>query len=128
MMTVQELPDAPSPGLQRVAGLGRYAPAEHVGARARSSRAVALGQRGQPGDDDGRRLAAYAPGAGGVARTHRTDACVRAGRRAAGRANLPDDASGEVVEIGAGGLVTPPPGRTGRRDIIEPVREAYAID
>lgn len=63
-----------------------------------------------------------------MARTHRADACVRAGRRAAGRANLPDDASGEVVEIGAGGLVTLPPGRTGRRDIIEPVREAYAID
>ncbi len=44
-----------------------------------------------------------------------------------GRANLTDDASGEVVEIGAGDLVILPPGWTGRWDIIEPVRKVYAI-
>ncbi|WP_321811907.1 MULTISPECIES: cupin domain-containing protein [unclassified Burkholderia] len=44
-----------------------------------------------------------------------------------GRATLTDDASGEVVEIGAGDLVILPPGWTGRWDIIEPVRKVYAI-
>ncbi len=44
-----------------------------------------------------------------------------------GRANLTDDASGEVIEIGAGDLVILPPGWTGRWDVIEPVRKVYAI-
>ncbi|WP_175839110.1 cupin domain-containing protein [Burkholderia anthina] len=44
-----------------------------------------------------------------------------------GRANLTDDASGDVVEIGAGDLVILPPGWTGRWDIIETVRKVYAI-
>ncbi|MGU7774247.1 cupin domain-containing protein [Burkholderia sp. MR1-5-21] len=44
-----------------------------------------------------------------------------------GRANLTDDASGEVIEIGAGDLVILPPEWTGRWDVIEPVRKVYAI-
>jgi uncharacterized cupin superfamily protein len=44
-----------------------------------------------------------------------------------GRANLTDDASGEVIEVGAGDLVILPPGWTGRWDVIEPVRKVYAI-
>jgi uncharacterized cupin superfamily protein len=45
----------------------------------------------------------------------------------AGRATLTDDATGKVVEIGAGDLVILPPGWTGRWDVIETVRKVYAI-
>jgi uncharacterized cupin superfamily protein len=45
----------------------------------------------------------------------------------AGRAKLTDDATGQVVEIGAGDLVILPPGWTGRWDVIETVRKVYAI-
>jgi uncharacterized cupin superfamily protein len=45
----------------------------------------------------------------------------------AGRAKLTDDATGDVVEIGAGDLVILPPGWTGRWDVIETVRKVYAI-
>ena len=44
-----------------------------------------------------------------------------------GRARLTDDETGRVVEIAAGDFVTLPTGWTGRWDVIETVRKAYAI-
>ncbi|MEE1922635.1 cupin domain-containing protein [Pseudomonas sp. 148P] len=44
-----------------------------------------------------------------------------------GRALLTDDASGEVVEVGAGDLIILPPGWSGRWDVLETVRKVYAI-
>ncbi|QZH62363.1 cupin domain-containing protein [Mycolicibacterium farcinogenes] len=45
----------------------------------------------------------------------------------AGRARLTDEATGQVVEIGAGDFITLPPGWSGRWDVIETVRKVYAI-
>jgi uncharacterized cupin superfamily protein len=44
-----------------------------------------------------------------------------------GKARLTDDATGKVVEITAGDFVTLPPGWSGRWDVIETLRKAYAI-
>ena len=44
-----------------------------------------------------------------------------------GKARLTDEESGRVIEITAGDFVTLPPGWTGRWDVIETVRKAYAI-
>ena len=44
-----------------------------------------------------------------------------------GRAQLTDDATGQVVEITEGDFVTLPPGWTGRWDVTETLRKAYAI-
>ena len=44
-----------------------------------------------------------------------------------GRARLTDEETGRVVEVGAGDFVMLPPGWTGRWDVVETVRKAYAI-
>jgi uncharacterized cupin superfamily protein len=44
-----------------------------------------------------------------------------------GRARLTDGETGRTVDIAAGDFLTLPPGWTGRWDVIETVRKAYAI-
>ncbi|KAF1050948.1 MAG: hypothetical protein GAK43_02617 [Stenotrophomonas maltophilia] len=44
-----------------------------------------------------------------------------------GRAQLTDQATGQVVEVTGGDLIILPPGWTGRWDVLETVRKVYAI-
>ncbi|WP_231644197.1 cupin domain-containing protein [Mycolicibacterium baixiangningiae] len=44
-----------------------------------------------------------------------------------GRARITDDATGRVVEVGAGDFVILPRGWSGRWDVIETTRKAYTV-